>query len=90
MKILIVLLLVHGFYDRQCCGGQDCHPVACEEIRAARDGWLWHFAGDDVSFSRNMLRISQDGGCHVCVHSTSLNGADNTLVGQCIYLPPQT
>lgn len=70
-----LLLLAHMFYSDACCSGIHCHPVPCEEILAAPDGWQWR----DKLFHRGMLKLAPDGQCHVCV-------AVNPI---CIYLPPR-
>jgi hypothetical protein len=86
--VVVGVLLAHSFYAQDCCGGNDCRPVSCDEIRSDGVGWVWKFLGEDIAFSRAMLRVSQDGGCHVCVHS--VNATDFTPTGTCIYLPPRT
>jgi hypothetical protein len=67
--------LSHEDYTSACCGGKDCHPVACEEIENAGLMWRWH------GFTIEKWRAvpSSDGGCHVCVHMES-----HTMI--CIYL----
>lgn len=78
--MVALVLLVHSFYSAACCGGQDCQPVPCAEIRATQDGWEWN----GIRFSRRVMHPSEDGGCHVCVHKDVIPG------GICIYLRPET
>ena len=84
---MILLLLVHYFYSAECCGGKDCHPVPCDEIVNDASGFRWQ----NIHFDRKLMRVSQDGECHVCVSNyewatpTGPNG-----YGVCIYLPPRT
>jgi hypothetical protein len=73
---LIVLVLTHWLYSEECCAGEDCHPVPCEQIVTTKDGWRWH----GVDFFRGMQQVSPDGRCHVCA------GAE-AFIGRCIYLP---
>ena len=82
---MTLILLAHAFYAPDCCGGRDCHPVACEEIVTTKDGWQWQHR---IWFSRYMMRVSQDGGCHVCVAQPEFSTVPP--YGVCIYLPPQT
>jgi hypothetical protein len=73
---LHLALPVHDFYSKECCDNQHCHPVPCDEVIDLKDGWRWR----DRTFSRAMLRISQDGACHICTSS---------IATFCIYLPPR-
>ena len=69
------LLLIHWLYAKECCEEQHCHPVNCDEVIDLKDGWKWK----DKTFTKNMLRVSPDGACHVCVAAAPV----------CIYLPPK-
>jgi len=82
--LLSSLLLAHLWYDSSCCADRDCKPVSCDEIRVDGLGWTWR----QVSFTRKMMKVSQDGRCHVCVGDPS--GDAVAPQGICIYLPPQT
>jgi len=86
IAVLISILLIHGWYDPDCCGGKDCHPVPCEEIHNDGQGnFLWHRGpNDDVFFLKNKMKVSQDDGCHVCVLENV------SPAGICIYLAPRT
>ena len=79
MVMLMLLGLTHAMahedYNTACCGGKDCHPVACEEIE--NKGLLWGWHGYTIEKWRAVP--SSDGGCHVCVHMESHNMI-------CIYL----
>jgi hypothetical protein len=81
--VLISILLIHGWYDPECCSNKDCHPVPCEQIRRDQhDNFLWHRGpNDDVFFVKSRMKMSQDDSCHVCVLENA---------GLCIYLAPQT
>jgi hypothetical protein len=80
-ELLAAVILVHSFYASDCCGGKDCHPVPCSEIRQQQlGGWIWQF----INFGPKALRVSEDGQCHVCVLP------DFPPKGTCIYLPPGT
>jgi hypothetical protein len=80
MEVLLsAVLLAHWLYSDECCGGNECHPVACAEVIPFKDGWHWH----NIMFAKNVLKISPDGSCHVCVQS-------GAFIGHCIYMPPQS
>lgn len=81
-KIIAVVLmllssgaLAHDWYPQDCCSGEDCHPVPCEEIRMDDFGYYWK----GIHFTWAMDRgPSPDGGCHVCItgeHSSTMPGA---------------
>jgi len=58
-------LLVHSWYESECCDGGDCHPVPCEELgRDAHDNVTF----DDYRFRGTQIRPSKDAHCHVCFH----------------------
>jgi hypothetical protein len=86
-KILALLVLAHWLYDGECCEQRHCHPVPCEQISDTGAGWIWHTDKEAVNFSRDMLKVSPDGNCHVCVSHLT-----NTPVvhGICIYLPARS
>ncbi len=66
---LNLILPAHDWYDPQCCGGQDCHPVPCEELVEQGNGdWKWNV----YTFDKNKVTSSHDSKCHVCVHSTGI------------------
>jgi hypothetical protein len=81
--VVIAVLLVHGWYDSQCCADKDCHPVACDEIQPIADGWRWR----GINFNRVTLKQSMDGACHVCVSESAHSAVAPS--GLCIYLPWQ-
>ena len=38
MKVLLIaVMLVHSWYDENCCHDKDCHPVPCEQIEKLRE-----------------------------------------------------
>jgi hypothetical protein len=89
MKALFLasLILVHGWYPIECCGGQDCRPVACESLISSPDGsvtWL------GLHFVREMVRNSKDRQCHVCVAYERLKGLNSYRIPLCVFLSPTT
>jgi len=69
-------------YPGDCCGGSDCHPIACSTIKDQPDGsatWLGLF------FTREQVKISHDASCHVCV---TYNTANHNRFPHCIFLSP--
>jgi hypothetical protein len=65
-------------YPPGCCGGEDCHPVACETIEEKRGVYIWK----GVIFPRSMARVSADNRRHVCLQ---FNG-DGTPSARCLFL----
>jgi hypothetical protein len=65
-------------YPPGCCGGEDCHPVACETIEEKRSVYIWK----GVIFPRSMARVSADNRRHVCLQ---FNG-DGTPSARCLFL----
>jgi hypothetical protein len=65
-------------YPPGCCGGEDCHPVACETIEEKRGVYIWK----GVVFHRSMARVSGDDRCHVCLQ---FNG-EGPASGRCLFL----
>ena len=87
MVEIALIILIHSFYDPDCCENQHCHPVPCEQITDTSWGWLWR-DGDKlaVHFDKRQFKPSPDGNCHVCVANTT---DTPVLHGICIYLPPR-
>lgn len=76
--LLLALLLAgpavaHDWYPPDCCSSTDCRPRACEVLAEQRDGGVL-----DVEFgqtyTRQQVRPSQDGKCHVCTGAGATNG----------------
>jgi hypothetical protein len=87
MKLIVAvtaLLLVHDApsgwqYPSNCCGGQDCHPVDCEEISEDADG-VYHWR--NLVFPHNVAQPTQDRNCHVCHQIEDGKPA----VGRCLFI----
>lgn len=52
----------HDWYPQQCCSGQDCRPVPCDEITASPDYYFWK----GMRFPKNAAKPSEDNQCHIC------------------------
>jgi hypothetical protein len=80
----------HGFYDKNCCGDNDCHPVACEQISAVAGGFEYRDAQARATyfFTRDKMKPSPEG-CHVCIHHENQvwSGRDEHGAPLCVYLP---
>lgn len=79
--------LAHEWYDPQCCGGSDCHPVPCKEITQdpSTRWWRWTPAEQQgatpyYDFAPDKMKASPDGMCHACV--------TNYSAPMCLYMPP--
>jgi hypothetical protein len=57
--------LSHEWYPNECCSGQDCHPVPCNEIHLIANEWVYKSS----HFAKSEARSSPDGTCHVCISS---------------------
>lgn len=57
---LVVVVFAHDWYPVECCGGSECRPVACWEIKHVENGW--HYRG---KLFRTVMP-SPDGQCHAC------------------------
>jgi hypothetical protein len=73
---LSTVLMVHGWYAPECCGGQDCKPVPCDSLEVLGDGSVL-YKPTGATFDRARVRPSQDKDCHVCLHGA---------FGQCVYI----
>jgi hypothetical protein len=79
-NLLAAVLLADSWYPETCCGGQNCHPVACDEISEHDDGYHWR----NLVFLREQVQPTQDRDCHVC-HSMT-NGKPS--LPHCIFIRP--
>jgi hypothetical protein len=70
-------------YPKSCCANQHCRPIACSTADVRFDGSV-EWTG--LVFAREMVRISGDAMCHVCVSYDSAAGASR--VPHCIFLSP--
>lgn len=62
--MILGLILAHSWYSAVCCGGQDCHPVPCDQIYERSDGvYTW----GKLEFWPATVHDSQDDQCHACV-----------------------
>ena len=69
----------HSWYPSECCGGQDCFPIKCEEITTDPTTkwfrWIpksgdphWGYGhSTHFDFSPDHVRSSQDENCHACI-----------------------
>ncbi len=59
--------LAHSWYPNDCCSDKDCKPVKCTEIMPVIDG----FEYNGYKFTRDKIRASQDGTCHICITTSN-------------------
>jgi hypothetical protein len=84
---IAAVTLVHnspaGFkYPSDCCGENECRPIACSTIKTKADGSvIWA----DLSFNREQVKISGDALCHVCI---GYNPHTSFRHPYCIFLSP--
>lgn len=70
LTAISLITLVHSWYPPECCSGQDCKPVPCDQLVEMGNG-DWKF--EDKVFSKEKIRLSEDQYCHVCIHPFSGN-----------------
>lgn len=72
MKIVLIAIVAvsvlspasaHDWYPPSCCGGKDCHPIPCGEVKLEGDEIVWR----DLRGKTGWISPSPDGLCHVCV-----------------------
>ena len=73
IRILVLLLfitpaLAHDWFPPECCNGQDCKPVSCDELIDQDDGSVkWN----NYTFPSLRVHPSQDRHCYVCIYSVN-------------------
>lgn len=77
--MLLVLLTVAQAHDAggwsyppECCAGQDCRRVACDQVVETKNGWTYLPSG--AIFSPWKVHPSQDRYCHACMNNKDQNG----------------
>ena len=78
--LLLALVLVHSWYDPQCCSDKDCEPLS---VAPKLDG-DFYVMPNGARFPRSATRPSHDGGWHWC-HFESKNTEAKTVY--CVYEP---
>ncbi len=79
-------------YDKECCSGLDCAPVANAQVTATPEGWLVRIRPGDhplavhattklIPYGDRKIRVSGDENFHVC-----LGARTQTIF--CVYVPP--
>jgi len=73
-----------GFrYPPDCCGGRDCRPIACSTVKDNPDGSV---SWTGLLFPRELVKISGDASCHVCIGYDTLHKTHR--FPHCIFLSP--
>lgn len=69
-KYLFIFLLLttaalgHSWYPSECCSDSDCKPIACDLLTELPNGM---YSYGNVTFSKDQVKSSLDGKCHVCI-----------------------
>lgn len=84
MGAMIVKARAHGWYDADCCSGQDCEPVQSVTFVASDPTSLPVMVvttslGTKPLTNQTKIRESKDSRLHACIYGGVL---------LCIYLPP--
>jgi len=61
---LVTPVLAHSWYPIDCCSGQDCIQIPCEELIETAKGYTYQAH----EFTKDMIRVPKGPGCHVCIH----------------------
>jgi hypothetical protein len=75
----------HSWYPHDCCHGQDCRPVPCDELVETRYGLMWRGV---VLFSETQVRPSLDQFCHVCAKEQK--GTIIPYLPLCVFVAPSS
>jgi hypothetical protein len=59
----------HGWYDPECCGEQDCKPVADGVVNDANDSGVDVQGFGHIGPKDSRLRMSLDVHDHLCIHT---------------------
>lgn len=78
--LTVVGASAHDWYDFSCCAGNDCHPIACEDIVDKGKSLYYH----GWEFFGQSIKPSKDGLCHVCI--TNEFSKTFSPVPHCIYI----
>lgn len=67
--ILSIYMLVHSWYDADCCGEGDCVPVPATDVVEIEGGWKYLPTGNEFRNEGLIRRIrpSRDRNFHVCI-----------------------
>ena len=87
IAIVSILALAHSWYPSECCSGQDCKPVPCEQIQELPNGSLKY---EDLEYTRDKIKPSQDKFCHVCAGSSVDKYLKLNLHPRCIFIHNNT
>lgn len=62
-------MLVHSWYDHDCCSDQDCKPVPATDVVEIEGGWKYLPTGAIFRDTpeKKRIRPSQDRNFHVCI-----------------------
>ena len=69
-------------YPAWCCSDGDCHPIADDDVKLTRGGWLIVATGEIMSF--NLTMRSPDGHFHRCTI-----GGDPAKPTICFFAPAE-
>ncbi len=73
----------HEWYPKECCGGQHCYPVPCNELLQLDNGnWQWK----KYIFKKETVQSSHDAKCHVCIYT----GLGLKSMPYCAFIPLST
>jgi hypothetical protein len=73
----------HSWYPKDCCQGQDCRPVPCDELVETRHGLMWRGV---VIFNETQVKPSLDQFCHVCAKEQQ--GSIIPYLPLCVFVAP--
>ena len=71
LKAAAIIVAVHSWYGKECCGGADCHPVPSGTVQEMKDG-VKVPGFPMMSYSDPRLHWSEDDQDHVCSRGQNL------------------
>lgn len=64
--LLSAYILVHSWYDPECCSDTDCRPVVASDV-AETGNSEWTYLPTGNKFTGHQIKPSRDGRFHVCI-----------------------
>lgn len=92
MKLITIVIIIlglitglhqaeaHSWYPLVCCGGQDCHPVPCQDLINTGKDYVYH----GIHFLKEQVQPSLDNQCHVCISNENIPGM--TPIPHCAFI----